>query len=119
MTPGEFDIPDVVTRAQALSDAIASVGNVWIFERLNKPLATVDIKEGTPVWRKDPHEKLGEVHHILFGPDGAAQAFVIQRGLLLKRDVVLPVRYVVELYDDLIRVDIPADHLDALQEYRD
>jgi hypothetical protein len=54
---------------------------------------------------------------VLFGPDGVTQAFVIKRGLLLKRDVVLPVRYVTELMDDLIRVDITDEHLDALREY--
>lgn len=117
MTPGEFDIPDVVNRARAISDYVANVPDFWLFERLNKPLGTVDVKEGAPVWRREPHQKLGEVHQILFGPDGSAQAFVIKRGFLLKRDVVLPVRYVTELMDDLIRVDIPDEHLEALREY--
>lgn len=117
MSPGEFDIPDVVNRLQAISNYVGNVGNFWLHERLNKPLLSVDISEGTPVWRNDPHEKLGEVDRILFGPDGEARAFVVRRGFLLKRDVVLPVRYVTELMDDLIRVDIPQDHLDALREY--
>jgi hypothetical protein len=99
---------------------VASVGaNYWLYERLRKPEGSVDVKEGTPVWRQDPHEKLGEVDRVLFGPDGVAQAFVIRRGFLLKRDVVLPVRYVTELFDDLVRVDITDDHLEALRDYGD
>jgi sporulation protein YlmC with PRC-barrel domain len=119
LTPGEFDIPDVVNRAQAISDAIASIGNVWVVERLNKPKDTVDIKENTPVWRRDPHEKLGDVHRVLFTEGGRVQAFVIRRGVFFKREVILPVRYVVEMMDDLIRVDIPDDHVHALKEYQD
>jgi uncharacterized protein YrrD len=118
MTPGEFDIPDIVASTQRIADYIASVGaNYWLFERLNKAPGSVDISEGTPVWRQDPHQKLGELHHVLFGPDGLAQAFVVKRGFLLKRDVVLPVRYVTEIMDDLIRVDITDEHLDALKAY--
>jgi len=118
LTPGEFDIPDIVSSAQRIADYIGSVGaNYWLYEKLRKPRGTIDIQEGTPVWRQDPHEKLGDIHHVLFGPDGVAQAFVIKRGLLLKRDVILPVRYVTELMDDLIRVDIADEHLDALREY--
>jgi uncharacterized protein YrrD len=119
LTPGEFDIPDVVSTSVRIADYVASVGaNYWLYERLRKPEGTFDIKEDTPVWRQDPHEKLGEVERVLFGPDGVAQAFVIRRGFLLKRDVVLPVRYVTEFLDDLVRVDITDDHLEALREYQ-
>jgi uncharacterized protein YrrD len=116
--PTEFDINDIAIRARAISDAVGNVPNFLLFERLNKPLGTVDIAEGTPVWRQHPHEKLGEVDRVLFNEKGEAQAFVIRRGFLLKRDVILPVRYVTELFDDLIRVDIPDDHLSALREFR-
>jgi hypothetical protein len=64
LSPNEFDIPDIVSRAQLLADGIASVPNVWLFERLNKPLDSVDIIEGTAVWRRDPHTKLGEVKRL-------------------------------------------------------
>jgi uncharacterized protein YrrD len=119
LSPGEFDIPDVVNRAQGLAGLIGNTANVWVVERLNKPLGSVDIAEGTPVWRGSPHQKLGEVRRLLFGGDGSLQALVIERGFLLHRDVVLPVRYIVELMDDLIRVDITDEQLEQLREYRD
>ncbi|HXH22878.1 MAG TPA: hypothetical protein VNN10_12700, partial [Dehalococcoidia bacterium] len=118
LTPGEFDITDIVDAAHRIADYVGSVGaNYWLFEKLNKPAGSVDIAEGTPVWRQEPHQKLGEVSRVLVGADGVAQALVIRRGFLLKRDVILPLRYVTELMDDLVRVDISDEHLEALKEY--
>ncbi len=118
VSPGEFDLPDMIERSRQVSDYIGNVGaNFWLYEKLNKPLDAIDIKEGTPVWRQEPHDKLGEVDRVLLGPDGVTQAFVIRRGFLLKRDVVLPVRYITEIMDDLIRVQITDEHLEALRDY--
>jgi uncharacterized protein YrrD len=119
LSPNEFDIPDIVSRAQLLADGIASVPGVWLFERLNKPLDSVDIIEGTSVWRRDPHTKLGEVRRLMLAADGTLQALVVRRGFLLHRDVILPVRYIAELLDDLIRVDISDSELDQLREYHE
>jgi hypothetical protein len=44
---------------------------------------------------------------------------VIKRGFALKRDVILPVRYVVEVFDDVIRVNISDTELDQLKNYDD
>lgn len=118
VTPDEFDIPDVVNRAQGLAGLVAGVSTVWLVEKLNKPVDSVDIKEGTDVWRRDPHEKLGDVKRVLLDPQsGRVRAFVVRRGFLLKRDVILPVRNVVELFDDLIRIEIADTDLDQLREY--
>ena len=93
---------------------------MWLIEKLNKPLGAVDVKEGTDVWRQQPHEKLGDVKRVLLdAASGRVQAFVIRRGVLQKHDVVLPTRYVSELFDDLIRVDISDAELDQLREYED
>jgi hypothetical protein len=117
LTPDEFDIPDFVNRSQRIASLLGSTPATWLVERLNKPLDAVDIKEGTDVWRREPHEKLGDVDRVLFDTEGCARAFVIRRGFILKRDVVLPVRYIAELFDDLIRVDISDAELDQLREY--
>ena len=42
-------------------------------------------------------------------------AFVIKRGLLLKRDVVLPMRYMTELRDDIVMIDISYEELEQLE----
>lgn len=118
LSPNEFDLPDVVNRAHALAGMIANTGAFWTIEKLNRPEDAIDIKEGTDVWRQDPHHKLGEVDRVLLDDEGRVKAFVVRRGLVLKRDVVLPVRYICELFDDLIRVDISDEELERLQEYR-
>ena len=120
LTPGEFDIPDIVNRAQGLAALIGSTSNAWVVEKLNRPLDSVDIKEGTDVWRRTPHEKLGEVKRVLLSqPDGRAVAFVVRRGFLLTRDVILPARYLAELHDDNLRVDISDVEVQQLREYTD
>lgn len=116
LTPGEFDIPDVVNRLQGLAGMLNNTANTWLHEKLNKPIDSVDIREGTPVWRRQPHQKLGEVMRVLLDDKGRVTALVIQRGIL-KRDAILPVRYIAELHDDLIRVDIGHLALSRLQEY--
>ena len=81
--------------------------NFWLVQRLNKPLDEVDIKEGTPVWRQEPHEKLGEVRRLLFDEQtGRLVALVIRRGFIFSHDVILPARYISELLDDIVRVEI-------------
>jgi uncharacterized protein YrrD len=118
LTPGEFDIPDMINRAQGLAAMIANTSNVWIVERLNKDIDSVEIVEGTPVWRREPHQKLGEVQRLLLGPDARLRALVIERGFLLHKDVVLPVRYIAELIDDIVRVDITDSEIEQLREYQ-
>jgi len=121
VTPHEFDIPDIANRLGSLASRLINVPDAWLVERLNRPLDSVDIREGTPVWRVDPHEKLGEVDRVVLDPQtGRARAFVIRRGFLLHRDVLLPVRYVTEILDDLsVRVDISDADLEQLREYQD
>jgi uncharacterized protein YrrD len=118
LTPNEFDIPDVANRLHGISGLIGNVPTFWLIERLNRPLDSVDIREGTDVWRLDPHQKLGDVDRVLIDPaSGRVNAFVVRRGFILKRDVVLPVRCIAELHDDLIRVDISDQDLENLREY--
>ena len=119
LTPGEFDIPDVITRAQGIAAAISNAPGGWLVGRLTKPIESVEIVEGTPVWRRDPHQKVGEVKRLIFDDPGRLQALVIERGFLLHRDVILPVRYVAELIDDIVRVDITDTELESLREFQD
>jgi len=121
LTPGNYDIADVALQAQAVAGAIASAPGAWIVERLNKPLDSLDVRDGMGVWRNYPHEKLGEVDRGIFDAEtGKLQAFVVKRGFIMTRDVILPVRYVAEIIDDVsVRVDITDEELDKLQEYRE
>jgi uncharacterized protein YrrD len=121
LTPDEFDLPDVVNRAQALAAALGSTAaNFWLMEALNKSPDEVDIREGTPVWRREPHSKLGEVHRLLLDPQtGRLRALVLKRGFIFKEEVILPVRHLAEIADDVVRVDISDEALSALRQYRE
>ena len=79
----------------------------------------VDIKRDAPVWRLNPHEKIGEVERALFDTDtGKVSEIVIRRGLIFSKDVLLPVRYIVEVVADVVRVDIDDAALKELPEFR-
>jgi uncharacterized protein YrrD len=119
LTPGEFDIPDIITRMEGVAAAISNAPGGWLVTRLNKALSEVDIGEGTPVWRRDPHQKVGDVHRLLFDDAGRLQALVVKRGVLLHRDVILPARSIAELLDGIVRIDITDKELETLSEYQD
>jgi uncharacterized protein YrrD len=81
----------------------------------------VDIAKDSPVWRLNPHEKIGEVERVIFDDESRKiTALVIRRGFLFTRDVVLPVRYVAEVVEavgGIVRVDIDDASLKQLQEF--
>jgi uncharacterized protein YrrD len=81
------------------------------------PPESAEINKDSPVWRLDPHQKLGEVERVIF--DGARRitGLVVRRGFLLHRDVVLPVGHVVEVVAGIVRVDIDDNALAALPEF--
>jgi uncharacterized protein YrrD len=119
LSPGEYDITDFARQSQAVAGLVASTPGAYISERLNKPLDSVDVREGLHVWRNEPHQKLGEVERGLFDPStGQLQALVVRRGFLLTRDVVVPSRYITEVIDEVsVRVDISDGDLEKLKGY--
>ena len=119
LSPDELEIDDLAADAANISAVIGNTPGGWLFEKRNRPIDSVDIKEGTDVWRREPHEKLGEVRRVLLNDAGRVTAFVIRRGFVFKNDVVLPARYIAELLDEIVRVDIPGDVLSNLPEYED
>jgi sporulation protein YlmC with PRC-barrel domain len=79
----------------------------------------VDIKRDSPVWRLNPHEKIGEVERVLFDRDtGRVSEIVVRRGLIFSKDVLLPVRHIVEVVAGVVRVDIDGPALKSLPEFR-
>jgi sporulation protein YlmC with PRC-barrel domain len=77
------------------------------------------LSHGAAVWRREPHTHLGDLDRVLM--DEASHqvtVLVVRRGLVFGHDVALPMRYVVDLLDDLVHVDIPEAEWDALEEYR-
>lgn len=71
------------------------------------------------VWRREPHHHLGDVDRVIMDDTtNLISALVVRRGVVFTHDIVLPWRYVVELFDDLVHVDIPEAERHALQEYQ-
>jgi uncharacterized protein YrrD len=116
VTRTPYDPKSLTDHIQAVADRFGDPNN-FLVQRFAEAPGSVDIAEGSPVWRVAPHDRLGEVDRVLFAADGKAQAFVIKRGSFLKRDVVLPIRYVTELLDDLVRVEISDADLEDLQTF--
>ena len=119
MSPGEFDLPDVATRVQAFSSMVNNTSNFWLVERLKTPEGGVDIVEGTPVWRDEPHEKIGEVERLLLDETtGRTRAFVVKRGFLFKHESVLSTRFLTKLEEDIVHVDITDLEIEQLPEFK-
>lgn len=119
LTPNRLEITDVIRAEQRFGSLLpGGDASVFIVTKLNKTKNERDVAEGTPVWRRTPHEKIGEVDRLLLDEHtDRVQAFVIKRGFLFKREVMLPVRYVTELLDDLIHVEISDAELAQLKPY--
>ena len=77
------------------------------------------LSHGAAVWQREPHTHLGDVDRVVMDDaSNSATALVVRRGVIFSHDVVLPLRYVVDLLDDLVHVDIPRADWEALPEYR-
>jgi hypothetical protein len=118
LTPGEFDMTDVVERGDSIAAIGGNANDFWIHARRTRELDEVDIAEGMGVWREEPHEKLGEVDRALFDANGALEALVMKKGFLLTREIVMPARYISEIVDDVsIRVDISDAEIKQLEHF--
>jgi sporulation protein YlmC with PRC-barrel domain len=77
-----------------------------------------DVRADSPVWRLQPHEKIGEVERVIYDEDTkAVTGIVVRRGFLFTREVVLPVGRVAEVVAGIVRVNLNDDELDALEEF--
>lgn len=117
----EPDLLDTSDIAPILSSIPGGTGPVQLFDVLTKEPGEVDIAEGSAVWRLNPHEKIGEVEHVIFDDrTKKVTALVIRRGFLFHHEVVLPAEQIIEIVEILegvVRVDMSDEQLAALAEY--
>jgi uncharacterized protein YrrD len=79
----------------------------------------VEIKKDSPVWRLNPHQKIGEVDSVIYdGDTNKVTDLVISRGHVFTKEVVLPMRFVTEVVADIVRVEIDDDALKGLPEFK-
>jgi sporulation protein YlmC with PRC-barrel domain len=113
--PGRPDASDVVR----LATSIPGEPGPYLMQQTTAVHATeADIRADSPVWRLDPHEKIGEVERVLFdGDTGRMAALVIRRGFVFTKDVVLPADHIVEVVAEIVRVQIDDAALKQLDEF--
>jgi len=72
----------------------------------------------SPVWRVEPHEQIGKVERVLVDHDSdEIEALVVRRGQLFSEDVILPIEYVTEILDGMIRVDLNDEQVAGLEKF--
>ncbi|HMC66631.1 MAG TPA: PRC-barrel domain-containing protein [Gemmataceae bacterium] len=78
-----------------------------------------EIVQGAHVWRVTPHIHIGDVDRILTDEHtDEVEALVVRRGLLFGHDVILPIRFVMEILDDIIHVEISDEELERLEPFK-
>ncbi len=103
----------------ALSRSLAAWSIATPTETVHKRSFEREIPHGAHVWRVDPHIHIGDVDRVLMDEaTDELEAFVIRRGLLFGHDVILPVRYVTEILDDVVHVAISDKEIERLEEFR-
>ena len=77
-----------------------------------------DVRDGSPVWRLNPHEKIGEVERVLFDANTKKiTGLVIRRGFVFTHEVVVPIEHLVEVVGEIVRVDLGDDELKRLVRF--
>jgi hypothetical protein len=104
----------------ALAAAIGRTTGLPVpLEHFRKAKFERHILNDAPVWRQEPHQKLGEVERLLSDEiDDEIQALVVRRGEFFAKEVVLPIDYVTEVMDGVVRVQIADAELESLEEFK-
>ena len=115
LDPGSLDLGDV---ARVLSSIPGEPGPWLMLERRAIAPHEVEIPKDAPVWRLNPHQKVGEVERVIFDQaTGSLADLVIRRGFLFTSEVVLPVHFIVEVVAGIVRIDIDDEALQSLPEF--
>ncbi len=113
--PGWPDASDV---RRVLSSLPGEPGPYLLYENRAIDAGEVEIKKDSPVWRLNPHKKIGEVERLIYDDDTKkVTGLVIRCGHVFTKDVSLPMHFVVEVVADIVRVDIDDDALSGLPEF--
>jgi uncharacterized protein YrrD len=85
----------------------------------NEPAGASEIAEGTPVWRRAPHDEIGSVERVLLDPrTQRVSALVVKRKGLLGHNLVLPIAQVADIDDGVVHIALSDHELDALARYQ-
>jgi hypothetical protein len=84
----------------------------------SEPTGDAEIADGTAVWRREPHEEVGEVERVLLDDaTGRIAAVVMRRTGLRGQRVLLPAASIADIEDGVVHVTLTDADLDALESY--
>ncbi len=87
-------------------------------EHFRKAAFERHILNDAPVWRIEPNTHIGDVERVLVNEGtGEIEALVIKSGVVFHRESVLPVRYVRDICDGVVRVQISSADLKTLETF--
>lgn len=87
---------------------------------LNETPTSVNIEEGSPVWRIHPHEEIGIVERVLVDPSSQrVSALVMRRTGLFRHRVLLPIERISNVDDDVVHVTLSDADIEALAPYEE
>ena len=102
----------------AIAASLASLGSGLAVpaEHFAKAKFERHILNDTPVWRGDSH--IGDIEEVIIDEDtDAISGFVVGRGAFFGEERVLPLRYVTEIRDGVVRAELTDDELDNLARH--
>lgn len=77
-----------------------------------------EIGEGTPVWRREPHEEVGEVVRVLADPaTQRVAALVVKRKGIFGPSLILPIAAVGDVEDGVVHITLSRSEVEALPHY--
>lgn len=120
--PEEGGLPQRIWNASvAIAASVAGLGTGIAVpaEHFSKASFERHILNDSPVWRVEPEEELGEVEQVLVdeATDEIA-GLVMREGGVLREQVVIPIRYVTEIRDGVIRVHMSDEEIAGLEPYK-
>jgi sporulation protein YlmC with PRC-barrel domain len=84
----------------------------------NEAPGSIEIAEGSPVWRAIPHEEIGEVVRVLYDDaSDTVRALVVRHRGLGGRSVIIPMDNVATLTDGVVHVNLTDEEVAALPPY--
>jgi hypothetical protein len=115
--PGRPDLSDLRRFATSIP---GEPGPYVLVEKSAMPAGEFEIRKDSPVWRLNPHEKIGEVEDVIVDERSKrVSGLVVRRGHVFSKDVVLPAEEIVEVVADIVRVDMSDEELGHLAEHRE
>jgi sporulation protein YlmC with PRC-barrel domain len=114
--PGRIDLSDLARFAQSLP---GQPGPYAMEQATVVSPDEAEIAKDAPVWRLDPHEKVGKVERVLFNENSRRITGLVVSvpGNVLPHPVVLPIDQVVEFAAGVVRITLSRAQVEALAEY--